>query len=174
MCFHRPNVSQRPRGFTAIELLVTIAIVAILAAIAAPSFTPLIERWRVRQVVEDLQSTLYFARSEAIKRGGNVTIAADATDGWAGGWQVTYTQSNTTTTLQVNAAPTKVDIALANGNGKISVDRWGMFMHSDSTTAALMDFAIAPAGKDTGDASALRLCAAPGGRIAQKKGSDSC
>ena len=39
-------------GFTAIELLVVVAIVAILTALAAPSFTPLIERWRVRQARE--------------------------------------------------------------------------------------------------------------------------
>src|SRR2546427_6401346 len=36
-------------------------------SLAAPSFTPLMERWRVRQVAEDLQATIYFARSEALK-----------------------------------------------------------------------------------------------------------
>ena len=56
------------KGFTAIELLVTIAILGVLAAIAAPSFKPLIERWKVRQVTEELQSTFYVARSEAIAR----------------------------------------------------------------------------------------------------------
>ena len=48
-----PNSSGSPvhhgaRGFTAIELMVTIGIAAILAALAAPSFTGLMERWRVR------------------------------------------------------------------------------------------------------------------------------
>ena len=38
------------------------------------TFTPLIERWRMRQITEELQSTLYLARAEAIKRGGNITI----------------------------------------------------------------------------------------------------
>ncbi|MGL6206135.1 MAG: pilus assembly FimT family protein, partial [Giesbergeria sp.] len=70
----------RQHGFTAIELMVVVAIVAVLAALAAPSFTPLIERWRVRQAAENLTSSLYFARSEAIKRGGG--IALDATGGW--------------------------------------------------------------------------------------------
>ena len=57
----------RCAGFTAIELMVVLAILAVLAALAAPSFNPLIERWRVRQATEALQSTLYFARSEAIR-----------------------------------------------------------------------------------------------------------
>lgn len=172
MCSHRPTVSRRSRGFTAIELLVTIVIVAVLAAMAAPSFTPLIERWRVRQVAEDLQSTLHYARSEAIKRGGDITI--DASTGWDQGWKVTYTKGAQTDTLQVSNVPSRVEIALTSGNGKITVDRWGMFMHSGSTTAALMNFSIFPADKTDSDANALRLCAPPGGRIAQKKGSDSC
>ncbi len=164
MCSRRPIVSQRSRGFTAIELLVTIAILAVLAAIAAPSFTPLIERWRVRQVAEDLQSTLYFARSEAIKRSGGITI--DASTGWDQGWKVTYTQGNNTTTLQVSGVPAKVGITLAAGNGKIIVDRWGMLMHSGSATATTLDFTIAP---DSGTAaSTLHLCVGSGGRIVQK------
>lgn len=46
-------------GFTAIELLVTIAIAAILAALAGPSFKTLLDRWRVHDAQESMQSTLY-------------------------------------------------------------------------------------------------------------------
>lgn len=56
-------------GFTAIELMVVVSIVSILAALAAPSFALLIENWHVRESAEQVQSTLAFARSEAIKRG---------------------------------------------------------------------------------------------------------
>ena len=70
----RASVGTPMRGFTAIELMVVVAIMAVLAALAAPSFTPLMEGWRVRQATEALQSTIFYARSEAIKRGGNVAI----------------------------------------------------------------------------------------------------
>ena len=71
-----PSIQARHfvTGFSAIELMVVVSIISILAALAAPSFTPLIENWRVREASEQLQSTLYYARSEAIKRGGQVVI----------------------------------------------------------------------------------------------------
>ena len=74
---------RQARGFTLLEVMVVVAIIAVLAALAGPSFTPIIERWRVRSAAEDLTSTFYLARSEAIKRGGGITI--DATGGWGQG-----------------------------------------------------------------------------------------
>ena len=61
-------------GFTLIETLIVTAIAAVLIALAAPSFGTTIDRWRVRKAVESMTSTLYYARSEAIKRGGGVGI----------------------------------------------------------------------------------------------------
>lgn len=165
----RSATRRRSRGFTLLEVMVVVAIMAVLASLAAPSFTPLIERWRVRQAAEELQSTLYYARSEAIKRGGDVAIVATSGD-WKNGWQVT--QGSGTTVLQEAAAPSKVSITLAGDDGKIIVDRWGMLSHSGGT-ATLMDFLIFPEGKD-GDTNAARLCAGQAGRIVQKKGSESC
>ena len=81
-----------PNGFTAIELMVVVAIVAVLAALAGPSFTPMIERWRVRQTAEALQSSIYLARSEAIRRNTAVTLSATASNltqnHWELGWQI--------------------------------------------------------------------------------------
>ncbi len=61
-------------GFTLIELMVTVSVLGVLLAIALPSFQPLIERWRVRQVESNLEASLQFARSEAIKRGGHIIM----------------------------------------------------------------------------------------------------
>ena len=62
------------RGFTAIELLVVVSIIAVLAALAGPSFAQMIESWRVRDATESLRSTLIFARSEAINRGVHIVF----------------------------------------------------------------------------------------------------
>ena len=173
MFFHlgSPRPSAQ-RGFTAIELMVVVAIVAILAALAAPSFTPLIERWRVRSAAEDLTSTIYYARSEAIKRGGGVII--DATGGWNLGWKVTHTQDGVTTDLQISPAPNQLSMAHSNSKDKLYVDRWGMLSEASGGVPAAMDILLHPATKTGTDLSAIRLCVAGGGRIVQMKHGDPC
>lgn len=165
--------SHSQGGFTAIELMVVAAIVAVLAALAAPSFSPLIERWRVRSAAESLVSNLYAARSEAIKRGGGISIIADAT-GWSGGWKISHTQGAVTNDLQITAAPTKTSITLASGDSTIYVDRWGMMSITVGGAPIAMDFLITAVNKTSADYGSLRLCTGLGGRIHQKKGSESC
>ena len=164
--------SSTQRGFTAIELMVVVAIVAILAALAAPSFTPLIERWRVRSAAEDLTSTIYFARSEAIKRGGGVIV--DATGGWGNGWKVTHTLNGVTTDLQTSPAPNKVVLAQNNGKEQIFIDRWGMLSETNGGVAAPMSFPIYATGRTSTDTNAIRLCVAGAGRIEQVKQGGAC
>ena len=171
------------KGFTAIELMVTVAVLAILAGIAAPSFNPIIERWRVRQISEELQSTLYFARSEAIKRGGNVTILRSDDGGgctavgtdtslWSCGWIVFADLDNDgeldsgEDTLQTTPAPNKVSVQFTNTSDAkltdpIKVDRWGRF----SSTNAAIDFAFRLTPKSGSTANASSICVSSSGRI---------
>ena len=122
------------------EVMVVVAILGILAALAGPSFTPLLERWRVRDSAEALTSTLYYARSEAIKRGGGITI--DASGDWNTGWKVNFNQGATTTELQVNASPNRVSIDQSNSKTILYLDRWGMLSEASGGTPAAMDIAL--------------------------------
>ncbi|MFD2425650.1 GspH/FimT family pseudopilin [Ralstonia solanacearum] len=72
------SVFGRARGFTLVELVVTIAIVAILVTLAAPSFRSTIQSARTSIEVNSLVNDLQFARSEAIKRGQPVSICVSS------------------------------------------------------------------------------------------------
>ena len=65
---------RRQGGFTATEILVVLGIVGILAAIAVPSLSQMIQQQSVRSASYDLNADLVFARSEAISRATSVTI----------------------------------------------------------------------------------------------------
>lgn len=102
-------------GMTLIELMVTLSVVAILATVAAPSLQTMIERNQLQALTNNLVSNLYFARSEAAKRGFNIGLCAsdntqtacDATaTSFANGW-IIFTDYDKN--LSLTAATTKFD-----------------------------------------------------------------
>lgn len=86
--------SRRSNGFTLVELMVTIAVLAILSTIAYPSFQGTIRSNRMATTSNELIAALALARSEAIRgtHGGGVcaSTAGTSCDGksWADGWMV--------------------------------------------------------------------------------------
>ena len=80
-------------GFTLIEALVVVALMAILASLAAPSFTNQFQRYRVDTVRDELLASMNLAKSEAIRQGQTITIqklagACGTAGDWSCGWQV--------------------------------------------------------------------------------------
>ena len=90
-----PSPRTRMFGFTLIEMMVVIGIVAILAAFAAPNMGAMIKRQRIKTAAFDVFASLTFARSEAIKRNTTVTLTpvAGGTN-WSQGWQIKDANDN--------------------------------------------------------------------------------
>jgi type IV fimbrial biogenesis protein FimT len=82
------NMPTRARGFTIIELMLVIVIVAVLASLAMPGMRDLIVGSRVRGASSDFYAALIAARSEAIKRRSNAVVSPIGAT-WNTGWRVT-------------------------------------------------------------------------------------
>jgi len=66
---NRSRLRPLVRGFTLVELLIAVAVIAIIMLIAAPSFRDMILMQRLRSITAQLVTDLQFARNEAVSRG---------------------------------------------------------------------------------------------------------
>ncbi|TVP55395.1 MAG: prepilin-type N-terminal cleavage/methylation domain-containing protein [Halomonadaceae bacterium] len=76
------------RGFTLVELMIVVLLVAVVAAIAVPNFRQLVENNRISAGTNSIVSTLSYARSEALRQGRRVTVDARVDGAWAQGLAV--------------------------------------------------------------------------------------
>ena len=85
---HRaPRGGRRVRGFTLVEMMTVVSILAVLLGIVAPSFSGFLASQQAKALTYDLTSDLMLARNEALKRNASVSITRDGT-GWEQGWTV--------------------------------------------------------------------------------------
>lgn len=101
---------QKNKGFTLIELMVTIAVLGIIATIAAPSFSNLLEKQNLNRSTQELIGQLNSARSKAVLERREVTVRLNSLDAdtpnrlnWSPrGQAVLKTGSPTTITFQLS------------------------------------------------------------------------
>jgi type IV fimbrial biogenesis protein FimT len=122
---------QQQRGFSLIEMLTTISIVAILATVAIPNFDTMMKNTRRTQTVENFWHAIFLARSEAIKRNSVVALckSSDGTQcdykgNWSNGWIVFENRDNDSPAqvdsdepiLRVYGATTQVAVLTSKNN----------------------------------------------------------
>jgi type IV fimbrial biogenesis protein FimT len=120
---HRPARPQRERGFTIIELMVTLAIAGTLVGLAVPSLKGMISGRAVQAQSAALVSTLRFAKAEALKRGAPVSVcrttpaSPDSCAGTPGGWQawMVFADSGTAGTVDAGDKKLRVENGATNG-----------------------------------------------------------
>lgn len=110
-------------GFTIVELMVTVAVAAILATIAVPSYQTVTRSVRVRTASSELVSDLVRARSEAIKRNADVMVVPEPL-GWEAGWRIEsaggtlISSHGSVPGIRVTGAPASITYA---SNGRLAL-----------------------------------------------------
>ncbi|MEO6688556.1 MAG: GspH/FimT family pseudopilin [Dokdonella sp.] len=135
---------QVSRGFTLLELITAVAIVAILVAVALPNFSEFLIRSTVSDNSSDLIAAINVARSEAVKRGRPVSVIANGGN-WNAGWQVVVAKEivggvqSTPVTPGPAEADCKayVDNAVNAGSTTPLCPRWRGSLPTDYTIAGI-------------------------------------
>lgn len=140
-------------GFTLIEILVTIAIVGIVASFAIPSFNNLIVSNRNTTAANELMANLLLAKSEALKRSSNVTLCPSAdqstcsgSSDYSTGWIVFLdcNDNNSTNDAVANCGPNNREEIIKVREGFDS-----MFINNASDTKITFQFSGRTGGNST-------------------------
>lgn len=140
----RGSVARGGRGFTLIEFIITVAIMGIIAALAAPSFNRMMKEFRLNSTTDQLYTEILRARSEAIKRGNMVVMCRSANAqneeptcgntadrAWGKGWMTYAFADNTRSPYsESNYDSDKNDVLLSGI--RTSYDEYGVIITSNS------------------------------------------
>lgn len=125
---------RRVAGVTLVELVVSMALLALLATLAAPSMSRLITSQRLKTTASNLHLALVKTRSEALKRNTNVTLTR-ANNDWSNGWTIDAgaTQIDTTPAakgVDIDTVPDdRTEIRYAP-NGRVTIGAGTVFVLS--------------------------------------------
>ena len=111
------------QGFTLVELMIVVAIIAILTILAIPNFVEWMQNSKTRTTADSIQNGLRYAQSQAITLNRQTTFAATAS-----GWTVDYIANSAAASedtqphpLQVSPAGLFDNTAIAPGAGDPAV-----------------------------------------------------
>ena len=123
ICLNIPSVPfRRYSGFSMIELMITLVLIGVVAALVVPNFRGVLQNSRLTTQANTLLVDLTFARSEAIKRSSNIGFCRSSdgatcsgANNWENGWLV-FADINNDGAWDGNDQPIRFQEPLAGGN----------------------------------------------------------
>jgi type IV fimbrial biogenesis protein FimT len=181
---------RREMGLTLVELMLVLALVAVVTSLAAPSFRSLWVKHSVLLAAEALLGDMRYARSEALKRSSPVLVCQSSNgtsctrDGlaWANGWLVFVDSNGNAQVDGSNAEGPVEDLlrvqsawpALASIVSNVSTGHRIAYQATGSAKSAAQTMVFTPAGSVPPD-SIRALCISLQGRArVGPAGADSC
>ena len=183
-------VAARLAGFTLIELMVTLVVAGIVAALGAPSFLRTLARHAIAAQAEELQDAVRLGRNEAMKRSGPVVLCrTDAVNtshcaGGGGNWQtwLLYTDLARSGAFAAGDAIVRQHV---DASSRMSVTSSAASIRFESTGIAHSDngapvvFVLAPTGSSSGStasdlASQRQVCVNPRAEVVVVAGDAAC
>jgi type IV fimbrial biogenesis protein FimT len=183
----RPLLCRKLHGFTLIEVMVSLAILGILAALAAPSFSDSIKRYRVKAIKDDLIASMQLARVEAIRRGKPVVLIRELasssctaqlldSDTWSCGWRIvedansngTISTAERNNPIQITTIPQGYDVMHPGLGNQMVFGIWGQ------ATGVGQRFVITNSNDGIGGAATTTVCLNAGGRSRTLVGEATC
>ena len=113
--------TTQEKGFTLVELLITLLILMILVVIAVPSYQKFIEKERFTVAVNNFHNAYRYSRNEATKLAVDVTMAPVGSD-WKNGWTVTYSAASETL---LEAPAIHDSVTITTGTTELTVKSFG-------------------------------------------------
>jgi type IV fimbrial biogenesis protein FimT len=158
-------IARVDRGFTLIEMLITVAVLAILASLAAPSFTVMLANAQIRTGSQALVDGLQLARAEAIRRNARVIFTLSAQSAWA---VTVESDGSTVQSRPAGEGSSSVTVAVTPaGATEATFDGLGRLQPNTDATDSItqLDADVPASVVPTGSSHPLRVTIAGGGAV---------